>query len=174
MAEKKHIRKQIFEKRKELTQEQAEQDSREICKKVFALSQFQKAACVYAYVDYNKEVCTREIIEKAWEMGKRVAVPKVTGPGTMKYYYLESFEQLKPGYFQIPEPVWGKEAEEEDAFLIVPGVAFDENRHRAGYGQGFMTGIWLLTENIQPLQWLLNFRLLRKCLPKLQMCSRIW
>ena len=64
MAEKKHIRKQIFEKRKELTQEQAEQDSREICKKVFALSQFQKAACVYAYVDYNKEVCTREIIEK--------------------------------------------------------------------------------------------------------------
>lgn len=137
MAEKKHIRKQIFEKRKELTQEQAEQDSREICKKVFALSQFQKAACVYAYVDYNKEVCTREIIEKAWEMGKRVAVPKVTGPGTMKYYYLESFEQLKPGYFQIPEPVWGKEAEEEDAFLIVSGVAFDENRHRAGYGQGF-------------------------------------
>ena len=35
----------------------------------------------------------------------------------MKYYYLESFEQLKPGYFQIPEPVWGKEAEEEDAFF---------------------------------------------------------
>ena len=105
---------------------------------MFALSQFQKAACVYAYVDYNKEVCTREIIEKAWEMGKRVAVPKVTGPGTMKYYYLESFEQLKPGYFQIPEPgPGGKEAEEEDAFLIVPGVAFDENRHRAGYGQGF-------------------------------------
>ena len=137
MVEKKHIRKQIFERRKELTQEQAEQDSRETCKKVFALSQFQKAACVYAYVDYNKEVCTREIIEKAWEMGKRVAVPKVTGPGTMKYYYLESFEQLKPGYFQIPEPAWGKEAEEEDAFLIVPGVAFDENRHRAGYGQGF-------------------------------------
>ena len=76
MVEKKHIRKQIFERRKELTQEQAEQDSRKICKKVFALSQFQKAACVYAYVDYNKEVCTREIIEKAWEMGKRVAVPK--------------------------------------------------------------------------------------------------
>ena len=29
------------------------------------------------------------------------------------------------------------QANPEDAFLVVPGVAFDENRHRAGYGQGF-------------------------------------
>ena len=137
MVEKKHIRKEIFEKRKNLTQEQAEKDSREIYQKIITLPQFQEATCVYAYVDYNKEVSTMEIIEQAWRMGKRVAVPKVTGPGTMKYYYLESFEQLKPGYFQIPEPAWGEEAQEEEAFLIVPGVAFDENRHRAGYGQGF-------------------------------------
>ena len=66
-----------------------------------------------------------------------MAVPKVTGPHEMKYYYLEDFSQLKPGYFQIPEPEDCPEAAEEDAFLIVPGVAFDENRHRAGYGQGF-------------------------------------
>lgn len=77
------------------------------------------------------------MIEAAWKAGKRVAVPKVTGTHEMKYYYLESFEQLAPGYFQIPEPAWGEEAKDEDAFLIVPGVAFDKNRHRAGYGQGF-------------------------------------
>ena len=125
-------------------------------------------------MDYNKEVCTREIIEKAWEMGKRVAVPKVTGPGTMKYYYLESFEQLKPGYFQIPEPAWGKEAEEEDAFRLCLEWLLMKTAPEPDMDRVFMTGIWLLTENIQLLQWLLNFRLLRKCLPKLRMCSRIW
>ena len=54
--------------------------------------------------------------------GKRVAVPKVTGTHEMKYYYLESFEQLAPGYFQIPEPAWGEEAKDEDAFLIIPAL----------------------------------------------------
>lgn len=137
MVEKKEIRKYIFEKRKELTQQEAEIRSKKICETVLSLSEFQQASCIYAYIDYNKEVITKGIIEEAWKAGKRVAVPKVTGTHEMKYYYLKTFEQLKPGYFQIPEPVWGEEASEEDAFLIVPGVAFDENCHRAGYGKGF-------------------------------------
>lgn len=137
MVSKKEIRKYVFAKRKEISQEEADRRSIAICERVTGLPEFQEASCIYAYVDYNKEVSTREIIKKAWEEGKRVAVPKVTGPHEMKYYYLEDFFQLKPGYFQIPEPEDCPEAAEEDAFLIVPGVAFDENRHRAGYGQGF-------------------------------------
>lgn len=137
MVSKKEIRKYIFAKRKEMTQEEADSLSISIYEKVISLPEFQEASCIYAYVDYNKEASTREIIRKAWREGKRVAVPKVTGPHEMKYYYLEDFFRLKPGYFQIPEPEDCPEAAEEDAFLIVPGVAFDENRHRAGYGQGF-------------------------------------
>ena len=137
MAEKKEIRRYIFGKRKEFTQQEAEKCSEKICETLISLPEFQEADCIYAYVDYNKEVVTRGMIEAAWKAGKRVAVPKVTGAHEMKYYYLESFEQLEPGYFHIPEPAWGEEAKDENAFLIVPGVAFDENRHRAGYGQGF-------------------------------------
>ena len=137
MVSKKEIRKYVFAKRREITQEEADRRSLSIYEKVISLPEFQEASCVYAYVDYNKEASTREIIKKAWADGKRVAVPKVTGPHEMKYYYLEDFSQLEPGYFQIPEPENCAEAAEEDAFLIVPGVAFDENRHRAGYGQGF-------------------------------------
>ena len=137
MASKKEIRKYVFAKRKEMTQEEADRLSLSIYEKMIGLPEFREASCIYAYVDYNKEASTREIIKKAWAEGKRVAVPKVTGPHEMKYYYLEDFSQLKPGYFQIPEPEDCPEAAEEDAFLIVPGVAFDENRHRAGYGQGF-------------------------------------
>lgn len=67
---------------------------------------------------------------------KRVAVPRVEGKN-MTFYYLENWEQLQPGYFQIPEPAWGTAASEENALLIMPGVAFDANCNRAGYGQGF-------------------------------------
>ena len=137
MDSKKEIRKYIFGRRKETSVEEVEENSRVICEKILALPEFQQADCVYAYADYNKEVITKGIIEAAWKAGKRVAVPKVTGTYEMKYYYITSFDQLSPGYFQIPEPSEGEEALEETAFLVVPGVAFDINRHRAGYGQGF-------------------------------------
>ena len=80
-----------------MTQEEADSLSISIYEKVIRLPEFQEASCIYAYVDYNKEASTREIIRKAWREGKRVAVPKVTGPHEMKYYYLEDFFQLKPG-----------------------------------------------------------------------------
>ena len=45
---------------------------------------------------------------------------------------------LEPGYFGIMEPKDGlKAATYEHAFLVMPGVAFDKNRHRVGYGGGF-------------------------------------
>lgn len=34
-----------------------------------------------------------------------------------------------------------KEAADETALLLVPGVAFDKDRHRCGYGKDFMTAI---------------------------------
>ncbi|MGI6094360.1 MAG: 5-formyltetrahydrofolate cyclo-ligase [Lachnospiraceae bacterium] len=136
METKQDIRKKIFAKRRETTPEEVTAMSHIICETVCSLPEFQQASCIYAYADYNKEASTKELIEKAWEMGKRVAVPKTHGHH-MTYYYLETFDQLQPGNFHVPEPVTGEVAEEEDALLIVPGVAFDPNRHRVGYGAGF-------------------------------------
>ena len=137
METKKDIRKKVFAKRRETTQEEVMAMSHIICEKVYALPEFQEASCIYAYADYNKEASTRELIQKAWDMGKRVAVPKTHDGHQMTYFYLTSFDQLQPGNFNVPEPVDCEVASEEDALLIVPGVAFDLNRHRVGYGAGF-------------------------------------
>lgn len=134
--EKKDIRKLIFSRRKAVTEEEIHNQSRIICDKILTQESYQKASCIYAYVDFNREVKTMDLIETALKQGKRVAVPKVHGKD-MNFYYLESRDQLQPGYFKIPEPAWGVEAKEEDALMIVPGVGFDRFCHRAGYGQGF-------------------------------------
>lgn len=135
--EKKEIRKEIFKRRKAADAAVSKENSRIICRKIIETEAFLHASVIYVYMDYNGEVETRELIETAWRMGKRVAAPRVTGPGTMQYYYISSYEDVAPGYFNIPEPVTETEAHDEDALLIVPGVAFDKNRHRCGYGQGF-------------------------------------
>lgn len=137
--EKKDIRKQIFAARKAAKTDFVEQQSSIICDKIMALPRFQAAKCIYVYMDYNKEASTQRLIEEAWKLGKRVAAPKVFGE-EMRYYYILSYEDVEPGYFGIPEPSMErglKEACEEDALLIVPGVAFDAKCHRCGYGKGF-------------------------------------
>jgi 5-formyltetrahydrofolate cyclo-ligase len=110
--------------------------SLEITEKVAALPAFRNAKRILAYADYNNEVVTRYLIEKAWQSGKEVAVPKVVGQ-EMIFYKLTDFSQLAPGYYGIPEPCEGECVEWEEALMIMPGVAFDRRNHRVGYGGGF-------------------------------------
>ena len=134
--EKKEIRRFVFARRKALTPEEITAKSSLICQKIISLPEFQKTDCLYTYMDYNGEVCMRPLIEEAWRLGKKVAAPKVAGE-TMDYFYIKSYDDLHPGYFQIPEPDAVNPADDEDALLIVPGVGFDSHRNRCGYGKGF-------------------------------------
>lgn len=134
--EKKEIRQQIFKERKGLTDDIIREDSHKICKSIINSQDFLNAECIYTYMDFKGEASTKELIEEAWRLGKRVAAPKVEGANII-YYYITSYEDVMPGYFQIPEPVTTERAEEEKALLIVPGVAFDRQLHRCGYGKGF-------------------------------------
>ncbi|MDO4522841.1 MAG: 5-formyltetrahydrofolate cyclo-ligase [Eubacteriales bacterium] len=137
--QKKEIRALIFQRRKECTDEQRTKWSHVIAQKVIASEAFAQADTVYAYMDCKGEVVTKEIIDAAWSLGKRVAVPRVIGPEEMRFYYITSYGDIEPGYFGVPEPIMHEETEacSQDALMIVPGVAFDKNRHRCGYGKGF-------------------------------------
>lgn len=134
--EKKEIRKQVFSARKELTQSELEEKSRVICEKIIRTDAFAKAKSVYVYMDCKGEVSTKHLIEEAWRLGKKVATPKVFGE-EITYFEITSYEDVQPGYYDIPEPVTGHAASDERALLIVPGVGFDPMRHRCGYGKGF-------------------------------------
>ena len=136
MEEKKAIRKQIFAARKSCTDKQIENWSRTIAERVTALPEFKESSRILAYADYNHEVMTGFIIEAAWKAGKEVAVPKVVGQD-MVFYKLTDFSQLEKGYFGIPEPARGEIVQWEEAAMIMPGVAFDRDNHRVGYGGGF-------------------------------------
>ena len=136
MEAKGNIRKEVFARRRAATQEEIQEKSRMIYEKITALPEFLDADCFFAYMDFKKEVMTRDLIEKALQMGKTVAVPRVEGDD-MVYYEIKDFSTLKSGYFGIIEPDGGKVCTREEGFLLVPGVAFDPARHRVGYGKGF-------------------------------------
>lgn len=136
MEAKKHIRKTVFARRAQWSDDQVVQASEIIAQKVIETEAFRQAEQIYAYVDYNHEVSTKPIIEAAWKAGKQVAVPKVEGKALI-FYHLKSYDQLEEGYFGIPEPASGEIVNWENPLMIMPGVAFDDQRHRVGYGGGF-------------------------------------
>ena len=55
----------------------------------------------------------------------------------MNFYLVEQKEDLQPGAYGILEPTGEYKADGYDGLLIMPGVAFDEECHRIGYGGGF-------------------------------------
>ena len=70
MEAKGNIRKEVFARRRAATQEEIQEKSRMIYEKITALPEFLDADCFFAYMDFKKEVMTRDLIEKALQMGK--------------------------------------------------------------------------------------------------------
>ena len=137
MLDKKALRREIGRKKRAMRAEQIEAYSQELADKLYQTPEYRAARTLYAYLPYNQEVRTWQIIERAWADGKRVAVPKVYGD-EMKFLYLEDFSQIAPGGWDIPEPTFDAPvAEDASALVLMPGLAFDPAGHRVGYGGGF-------------------------------------
>jgi len=65
-------------------------------------------------------------------------VPKVYGETDMRFLWLDDPARIAPGAYGIPEPVDdGPEADDPAALVLMPGLAFDPQGHRLGYGGGF-------------------------------------
>ncbi|MFA9378386.1 MAG: 5-formyltetrahydrofolate cyclo-ligase [Lachnotalea sp.] len=136
MMEKPDIRKLVLQKRNELSKEELTCKSQLICNQLIALDEYKYAEVIYIYMDFRNEVMTNIIIENALHVGKKVALPKVD-KDDMIFYYIDSYQDLKKGYYGILEPVTTNHAEEASVLIVIPGVAFDESGLRIGYGKGY-------------------------------------
>ncbi len=136
--DKKALRREIGAKKRALSAAEVEARSAVLAEKLYATRQYRTARTLYAYLSFNQEVRTGAIIERAWADGKRVAVPKVVGDEVV-FIWIDSFDNLAPqGAFQIMEPVGdGPVADDATALVLMPGLAFDPEGHRVGYGGGY-------------------------------------
>lgn len=147
---KKDIRKRVLTRRENMSKEEWEENSRSIYEKVVTHSFFLNTDIIYCYVDYKREVSTRMIIQKAWELHKKVYVPKVNGTD-MSFHPIAAFSDLEEGYRGIPEPITKPANIIEPGLMIIPGVAFDKNRNRLGYGKGYYDRFLSTHHNLRTL-----------------------
>lgn len=136
MESKKDIRKRVLAERSFIKKEDWTEKSLRIYEKVITHPLFLNAEEIYCYIDFRNEVGTKKIIEKAWSLGKKVAVPKVT-ESSMGFFYIQCFDELSPGNWGILEPHQETVACGNNVLVIMPGAVFDAEKHRIGYGKGY-------------------------------------
>lgn len=79
MDRKKEIRAKILKMRQALPKEEVREKSLRIIRRIEETETFKNADNLLAYIDFRGEVATGTLIEKAWELGKKVYVPRVAG-----------------------------------------------------------------------------------------------
>lgn len=158
---KKELRKKYIEIRKNIDEKKREKESKEIVGKL--LDMISKgdydAILLYAPLEYevdvfpvfaaslsdggsNRNLKKEETSDntKKGTNSSRLCFPRVKG-SEMDFFFVNSESELVEGSFNVREPLDSCELfkpEKEGRYLIVvPGVCFDKDGYRIGYGKGF-------------------------------------
>lgn len=138
-ADKKELRSYIKTKRKSV-ENKAEKDSL-VAQNLLSLDEIKKADTILCYISLDDEIYTDEIVRVLLDSGKRVGAPYcVDNNGNMDFYYITDFDDLRIQSFGVREPViekCKKVTSFDNTIIILPGLCFDSNGNRLGYGKGY-------------------------------------
>jgi len=115
--------------------------SASIVGRMLARADFSGAKTVLVTLPFRNEWDTRALVRAALDAGKIVAAPRVDDATRMLELRAISDPErdVGPSPQGIPEPLSHCPPIARDAidFVVVPGLAFDPEGHRLGYGGGF-------------------------------------
>lgn len=98
---------------------------------------YQKHQWIFPFVSCGFEIDTLELLQHCLEDGfHRVAVPRVEGKD-MSFYEIHHCDELELSSMNILEPVTNHKVIARDGLMLLPGLAFDRQGHRVGYGAGY-------------------------------------
>lgn len=138
---KNNLRRECKDFRRKIPfRDKAEWDEK-IYQSVVNLPEYQNADLVLTYVSTPIEVATFRLIAAAWAAGKTVAVPRcVEGEVAMEFFQIRSMSDLESGTFSVlePNPARCKKLSAfPDSICVIPGLSFDKEGYRLGYGKGY-------------------------------------
>lgn len=92
------------------------------------------------YISQGTEVSTSLLLQHALAVGKTVGAPRCGAQASMEFFSLRNMSDLTAGSYGLLEPAPDLQeplSPDSAALCVVPGLAFDEQGYRLGYGKGY-------------------------------------
>ena len=143
------IRSGMKSKLKGLQTEYVDCESKKVFERLLSLPEYIQSTGVSIFLSMNGEVQTTGIIAHAFEINKKVAIPKILGKKSEDMFMFELINESQLDTFPknnwgIAEPPLDIVLQSQDCtyngsidIVLVPGVTFDEHCGRLGHGKGY-------------------------------------
>ncbi len=141
MISKHNVRKNKLYARLDQRPELVREKTNRIMKETWNLIEYFKPEIILCYMAYGSELNINKVIESAYFAGIKVYIPRVEGKN-MEFYRYTGDTSTSSGYKGILEPDSNEKYVYDPSvalktLMIMPGVAFDIDRGRVGYGGGY-------------------------------------
>ncbi|HON93182.1 MAG TPA: 5-formyltetrahydrofolate cyclo-ligase [Sedimentisphaerales bacterium] len=123
-----------------MSPEQRKEKSRRACRNLIAMEPFQNASLIMMFLSLPHEVDTSEAILQAWQLGKTVAVPKISWQ--QRHMIAVQIQSLETGFstgaWGLRNPTTGVPIPFGQIDLVVtPGLGYDRKGNRLGRGGSY-------------------------------------
>ena len=113
-----------------------------ILSRIKKLKDYQASETVMFYLSYGSEVVNDVMINEFLADGKDVAVPVIQNPGDgiMTAVKINKLEDCYEKVYGIRQPEFDENevvSKRDIDLIFVPGIVFDINGYRVGYGKGY-------------------------------------
>lgn len=140
IMDKNILRKEILERRNYLELDNKIKYDKVIFKKLINSDIYKRSKKIFTYISFGSEVDTKKFINYAISDNKDIYVPKTDKVNKeMLAIKINSLNNMNVDKLGILEPKHVDKSKVGDKFdlIIMPGVAFDKNGNRIGYGGGY-------------------------------------
>ncbi len=138
--DKERLRLRLQKRLLAIPPEQRSEKSKKACRNLISTPQFQNASAVMMYLSMPQEVDTSEAILCAWQLGKVVAVPKISWQ--QRHMIPVRINSLETGFSTevagLRNPITGVPMPLQEIDLVVaPALGFDRKGNRLGRGGSY-------------------------------------
>ncbi len=131
------LRQEMLTKRIKLSVNAKEMADVKICSELLEIITGRAATVVHSYIPMSNEVNITPVINKLLQKGVKVISPKTLSNRKLENRVLHSLEKVEKGVFGTVHPIGEASYTGDIDLVIVPGLAFDADNYRLGYGGGY-------------------------------------
>lgn len=134
---KKELRNEMLIKRAKLNTSYKKEYDSWICNQLEKIIDTENYKTIHAYLPMGKEIDITPLLEKLLAKNITIITPKTLPKRKLENRVLTSLDAIEKGVFGTTHPANPEEYTGTFDLIIIPGLAFDEQNYRLGYGGGY-------------------------------------